>query len=128
MTFLAALLALIAQAPETSRPQCTAANSIQTTIVEIQREPDRYLDRCVTVGGLFSSIRLYDSREAIYLTQRFGPDGNHIPANLHHRIGVDKQEMRNLRLRTPRRATITGRVDSCERRSRRIRDAGGIPF
>jgi hypothetical protein len=128
MMFLAALLALLAQSPEPPRPDCEAANSVETTIAEIHRQPARYLDQCVRVSGLFAGIRMYDSRDGIYLTGRLGSDGNSIPANLHHRIGIDNQEMRNLRLRAPTRATVTGRVDSCERRYQRVLDAGGIPF
>ena len=128
MMVMTALLALIAQAPQLPRPQCTAENAVVTTIADIQREPDRYLDRCVNVTGLFSGIRLYSSREGIYLVNRFGPDGNSTVANLRHRIGADNQEMRNLRLQQPVPATVIGWVDSCERRSRRVVDAGGIPF
>jgi hypothetical protein len=126
---LAAALALAAAAAAPAAlPACTAAGSAPATIERIEARPDRYLDRCVTVRGYVAGIRMYDSREGLYLTYRYGPDGNRIPANLHHRIGIDKQEIRNLRLHHPVEGVVTGRVDSCERRVKRVTDAGGIPF
>jgi hypothetical protein len=127
IAFLAAFLA--AASPASAPPQpCTRRTAVHATVVEIGRNPARYLDRCVTVSGAFAGIRMYSGRDGLYLTQRFGADGNHIGANLAHRIGIDNQDMRDLRMRYPQSTIVTGRVDSCERRYQRIRAAGGIPF
>lgn len=128
---IAALAALILGALQPAQgpaPPCTRASAVQASVTDIGRNPGRYLDQCVRVTGLFSGVRMYSGRDGIYLTSRFGADGNYLPANLVHRIGIDNQQMRSLRLRGLVRAEVIGRVDSCGRRSQRIIDAGGIPF
>ena len=123
------LLALLAAFQPASTPQpCTERETVRTTVTEIGRDPARFLDHCVTVTGTFAGIRMYSGREGMYLAWRFGRDGNWTADRRLHRIGIDNQAMRNSRLTSPQVATVTGRVDSCERRSQRIRDAGGIPF
>lgn len=128
INFLAFILAALSQPAPAAPPPCTAREAIRTTVVEIGRRPERFLDRCVTVTGAYSGIRMYSGRDGLYLAHRFGRDGNVARADLAHRIGIDNQEMRELRMRFPQRTTVTGRVDSCERRVARIRAAGGIPF
>ena len=129
IAFLAAAVASLSQAPAAHPPPpCTEREAIHTTVVEIRSHPARYLDRCVTVTGAFAGIRMYSGREGLYLAFRFGSDRNDTRANWAHLIGIDNQEMRNQRLRYPQRTTVTGRVDSCERRYARIEAAGGIPF
>jgi hypothetical protein len=118
---LIALALAAVQPAQTRPPPCTARGAIRTDVVAIARAPERFLDRCVTVTGALAGIRMYSGREGLYLTSRFGPDGNPTAADLQHRIGIDKQEIRNLRMPHPMRATVTGRVDSCERRGERAR-------
>ena len=130
---IAALIAAAASvqgapAPLPPLPPCTAAEAVRTSVVEIGSHPDRFLDRCVTVSGAFAGVSMYSGREGLYLVQRFGRDGNVPGANLVHRIGIDNQGLRDLRLRYPQQAIVTGRVDSCARRYARIQAAGGIPF
>jgi hypothetical protein len=126
--FLAFFLAALPQPVPATPAPCSAREAIRTSVVEIGRHPERFVDRCVTVTGAYAGIRMYSGREGLYLAHRFGRDGNVAQANLAHRIGIDNQDMRNLRMRFPQRTTVTGRVDSCERRIARIRAAGGIPF
>ncbi len=123
-----ALLALALQASASEEASCTRRTARRATVVQIARQPERFLDRCVTVTGAFAGITLYSGREGMYLVGRYGRDGNRVAANQVHRIGIDNQQMRNLRMRYPQETTVTGRVDSCERRSQRIIAAGGIPF
>ncbi len=117
---LAVAAAQPAQAPPP--PPCTARHAIRTDVVAIASAPERFLDRCVTVTGALADITMYSGREGLYLASRFGPDGNRTAASPRHRIGIDKQEIRNLRMSRPMRATVTGRVDTCERRRE------GAPF
>lgn len=125
ITFLAALAA--AADPN---PPCTARNSTATTIEAITSDPERWLDRCVRLSGIAGGLVLHSSRESMYRTSRYGEDGNRIPANLRSRIGLDSRELRvhPLLRREARRIELFGRVDTCERRTQRIRAAGGIPF
>jgi hypothetical protein len=125
--FLAGLL-LLAQPTSAPPPACTAAESIETSVTEIAGDPDRFLDRCVTVTGAMAGISLYSGREGMYLSHRFGPDGNYVPEARVHRIGIDRQDLRALGLAYPQRTTVTGRVDTCERRYARIEAAGGMPL
>jgi hypothetical protein len=113
-----------------AQPACTPERAVATTIETITAAPDQWLDRCVTVAGIADGILLHSGLEELYRASRFGEDGNWIPANLRHRIGIDRQELRGhpqLRARATRIA-VTGVVDSCERRWDRIVAAGGIPF
>jgi hypothetical protein len=131
MVMLAAALAFLQ--PQTSAAAlspCTPEHAEATTVEAITTAPQRWLDRCVTISGISGGIELFSSVEGMYRTGRFAADGNFDPADLRHRIGIDRQELRgNAGLR--RRATqirVTGRVDSCERRFQRVVDAGGVPF
>jgi hypothetical protein len=128
IALLAAFILAAAQGTAPSPQACQASNSVRTTVAEIGRNHDRFLDRCVTVSGALIGIRIYDDRDGIYLTHRFGRDGNTPPTETHRSIGLDNQEIRNLQMRYPHEATITGRVDSCRRRSDRVVARGGIPF
>jgi len=121
-------LLFAAQAAPAEPVPCTEADSISATVVEIAGDPGRFLDRCVTVSGAVAGIEMYSGQEGMYLAYRFGADGNHTPEGQKHRIGIDRQDIRDLRMAYPQRTTVTGRVDSCERRYERIRAAGGIPF
>ncbi|HWT13046.1 MAG TPA: hypothetical protein VN231_09870 [Allosphingosinicella sp.] len=126
--FIAALAVAASAAPEAPGQPCSRDGAISATVAEIARDPDRFLDRCVTVTGALAGIRMYSGREGLYLAHRVGRNGNPVAANLAHRIGIDSQDLRELRMRYPQLTTVTGRVDSCERRSARIVAAGGIPF
>ena len=116
--FIAGLLALIAQPAETPTPQCSAANSVQTTIAEIQRDANRFMNRCVQVSGLISGRTIYSGRDGIYLVSRSRSANNQARANFEHRLGIDSQQL-GLPLGQPSWATVTGWVDSCEQRAAR---------
>lgn len=124
---LSALL-FAAQPVAVASEPCTEDEAIPTTVVEIATDPDRFLDRCVTVTGAVAGVSMYSGREGMYLAFRYGTDGNYSAESRLHRIGIDRQDIRNLRLAFPRQTTVTGRVDSCERRFDRVVAAGGIPF
>jgi hypothetical protein len=126
IAFFASLVAF-AQVHSTP-PPCNPREAVRTTVVEIGRNPERFVDRCVTVTGAFAGIRMYSRQEGMYLLYRFARDGNQVAAHRVHLIGIDNQDMRDLRMRFPQRTTVTGRVDTCERRYERIRAAGGFPF
>jgi len=127
LAFLSALLFAVQPAAEAPVP-CTEGTSIKTTVVEIASDPDRFLDSCVTVTGAVAGIQMFSGQEGMYLAYRFGRDGNMSEDGQRHRIGIDRQDIRDLRMTYPQQTTVTGRVDTCERRSERIRAAGGIPF
>jgi hypothetical protein len=118
MMFIAALLALIAQASETPSPQCTAANSVQTTIAEIQSHANRFINRCVQVSGLIAGRTIYSGRDGIYLVSRSRAANNQARASFEHRLGIDSQQL-GLPPGQPSWATVTGWVDSCEQRAAR---------
>ena len=113
-----------------AQPACTPETATTTTVSAITAAPDQWLDRCVTVPGIASGIQLHQDRDSIYLSSRRGADGNSEPGARRGVIGIDGGELRShagLRARATR-ITVTGTVDSCERRSQRIVAAGGIPF
>jgi hypothetical protein len=113
-----------------SQPSCTPEQAVAATIEAITATPDQWLDRCVTLSGIADGIVLHAGLEQMYRTSRFAENGNFDPANLRHQIGIDRQELRGhpqLRARATN-IQVTGVVDSCQRRSQRIIDAGGIPF
>ncbi|HEY6815841.1 MAG TPA: hypothetical protein VI168_09915 [Croceibacterium sp.] len=128
MLALLAPLLFAAQAAPVQPAPCTEAESVRTTVVEIGRDPERFLDQCVTVTGAVSGIFMFSGQEGMYLAYRYGREGNPDGEARMHRIGIDRQDIRNLRMTYPQETTVTGRVDSCERRAERIRAAGGIPF
>ncbi|HTU12617.1 MAG TPA: hypothetical protein VMG08_17130 [Allosphingosinicella sp.] len=115
-----------------STESCTARQAARATVVEITSRPDHYYGRCVTVTGAYAGISMYSDGEGIYRASRFGPDGNPTAADREHRIGIDRQQLRNLGLRHPLRTTVTGRVDICARRQTRLeqqaRDRGQVPL
>lgn len=130
---LASLAAAAAPVPPVSSTQpCTARDAVRAAVVEIAGRPDHYLGRCVTVTGALAGISMYSGREGLYRAASFGRDGNPTPQDLRHRIGIDNDGIRGLRMRHPLRATVTGRVDTCEARSERVRREtearGGIPI
>lgn len=129
MMILAAILALVGAQPA-SQPVCTSRQAQATTIEAITAAPERWLDRCVTVSGIADGLRLYSGVEGVYRSRRFGADGNFVPENLRHRIGIDSQNIRTDHSLGERasRITVIGTVDSCERRTQRIRDQGRIAF
>lgn len=113
-----------------SLPACTPERATRTTVEAIAAEPARWLDRCVTISGIANGVRLHANVDAIYRFSRLGADGNPVPADRKLHVGIDRQELRaNPKLRArATRIEVTGTVDSCQRRSQRIIDAGGIPF
>lgn len=121
------LLALLAAAPTAPaawpNQPCTAGNAERATIVEIASRPDRYFGRCVTVSGALSGVALYDGREGLYRAFQYGADGNPTAADRTHRIGIDSQQLRELRVRKPLASTVTGRVDNCAARQARAEQA-----
>lgn len=124
------LLLLAGLALALGQPACSPEEAVATTIEAIRTAPDQWLDKCVTVSGIAESIRLHSSLDTLYRSSQFGEDGNSIDENQRHHIGIDRQELRSnpdLRARATR-IEVTGVVDSCERRSERIRAQGGIPF
>lgn len=125
--FFSALLLAAQPAAETPVP-CIQAASVMATVEEIAGDPDRYLDRCVTVTGAVAGILMFSGREGMYLAHRFGSDGGTSSEGRVHRIGIDRQDIRDFGMDYPQQTTVTGRVDHCERRADRIRAAGGIPF
>ena len=124
IAFLAAIAASVSQPnPAHPLPPCTAGEAVRTSVAEIGAHPERFLDRCVTVTGAYAGITMFSGRDGLYLVNRYGRDGNHLAAHLVHRIGIDNQDLRDLRLSAPHRTTVTGRVDMCERRSARSQAA-----
>jgi hypothetical protein len=121
MIFGTIALALAAAQPAQA-PPCTARHAIATDVVAIASAPKRFLGRCVTVTGPLTDIAIFSGREGLYLTGRSGPGRNPTGANLRHRIGIDNQEISNLRMSRLMAATVTGRVDTCEHRRE------GAPF
>lgn len=137
MTFLLAAIGLsvAAQAAETNKP-CTAAKAVRTSVVAINEAPEKWVGRCVALVGPAGSIEMYSGVEGMYLSRRFGSDGNFDKQGLKHRIGLysDDNGIRSSPLYTtgvPKIALI-GTVDTCERMqaaadARARRDNPGIP-
>jgi hypothetical protein len=116
MLSLFAAAALAAQ----SSTSCSPAISIRTTVAEIGENLNRFMDKCVTVAGPFAGLAMYGSVEDMYLTARYGPDGNYDwAAAKKGRLGLDspRGELRGLKMDRIPRIEVTGIVDSCERRS-----------
>lgn len=125
MIFLTAALALVT--PHANKP-CTVETAVRTTVTAIGENLDRYLDRCVTVSGPASSIALFSSVEGVYRAQRRAIDGRGDPKEgRQHRLGLysDDDVLRKSNLSNLTWLTVTGRVDSCERkRERALAEAG----
>lgn len=120
MLSLFAAAVLTAQSPTS----CSPATSLRTTVAEIGEHLDRFLDKCVTVAGPFTGIAIFGSVEDMYLTARYGPDGNYNRSALKRgRLGLDspESELRSLKLEGIPRIEVTGTVDSCERRAAKAR-------
>ena len=116
MLSLFAAAALAAPSP----PPCSPQISIHTSVAEIGLHPNRFMGKCVTVAGLFLGVAMYGSVKDMYLTFRFGSDGNYDRQALRRgRVGLysPNNELRALRLEAIPRIEVTGTVDSCERRS-----------
>lgn len=114
-------LAAIALAATASGAQCTPDNSIRTTVTAIGEDLDRYLGRCVTVSGPASSNAIFSGVEGLYRSQRLRADGTADPRELRrHRLGLysENDAIRSRRSSLPW-LTVTGMVDSCERRKAR---------
>lgn len=141
IAFLSALMLQAVSAPPeapspNAEPPCTPQNADRTEVTAITQSPLDFLGRCVTVSGPASGISLYSGVEGLYLTQRFGPDGNIPSAGLRHRIGVYAEDnairLASRAWRGPATLTVTGRVDTCEamkaRAEQAARAAGQIPI
>ncbi len=122
------LLALLAgpsafASPSFPTAPCSARDAIRASVTQIASQPARYFGRCVTVSGAMSGVSLYSGREGLYRAFHYGADGNQTAADRTHRIGLDSQQLRELRVRQPLASTVTGRVDSCEARQARAERA-----
>jgi hypothetical protein len=122
------LTAALALAAPTSAGPCTARTAVRTTVTEIGENPGDYLDRCVTVSGPASSIALFSGVEGIYRSQRLASDGNPDPREARrHRLGLysEDNEIRRMKPANLPWLTVTGTVDSCERKQKRAEAAAG---
>jgi len=127
-SLVAAALLFATEVSAEAPPPCTVEESTPATVIEIANDPERFLDRCVTVTGAVAGIGMYSGREGMYLAHRYDREGRRSEQARLHRIGIDRQDIRDLQMAYPQQTTVTGRVDSCERRFKRIEEAGGIPF
>lgn len=119
MILLTAALALAA--PPTAEP-CTARTAVRTNVTAIGENLDRYLGRCVTVSGPATSVALFSDVDGLYRAQRLTVDGNPDPGEARrHRLGLYSKDdaVRRLRPANLSWLTVTGRVDSCERKKAR---------
>ncbi|MGZ8285897.1 MAG: hypothetical protein ACXW27_11615 [Allosphingosinicella sp.] len=115
MILLASALALT---PPEEVP-CTALAATPATVADIGERLEYYLGRCVTVSGPATSLALFSSVEGIYRSQRLTAEGNPDPGEARrHRLGLFSRNnaIRGLRLDRVPWMTVTGRVDSCERK------------
>lgn len=113
------LLAALALATPSDGAACTAETAAPTTVADIGERLDQYLGRCVTVSGPASSLALFSSVEGIYRSQRLTADGNPDPAEARrNRLGLFSRNnaIRGLKLGNVPWMTVTGVVDSCERK------------
>ena len=125
MILLAAALALT-EPPE--EVPCTARTATRTTVTDIGEKLDRYLGGCVTVSGPASSIALFSSVEGLYRSQRLSADGNPDPGEVRrHRLGLYSEEgaIRRMRRANLPWLTVTGTVDSCERKQEHATSRAG---
>lgn len=120
MMFLLAAtgLSLTAQGTAASKP-CTAAVAIKASVVAINDAPEKWVGRCVALAGPAGSIEMYSGVEGMYLSRRFGPDGNFDERGLKHRIGLysDDNGIRSSKLYKSGipKISVIGTVDTCER-------------
>jgi hypothetical protein len=120
------LLAALALTASSDGAACTPRTATPTTVTDIGESLDDYLGRCVTVSGPASSIALFSSVEGIYRSQRLAADGNPDPAEARrHRLGLYSRdgEIRRMRSANLPWLTVTGIVDSCERKQKRAQAA-----
>jgi hypothetical protein len=124
---LAPLLLALAAAQSSVAPPatCTREQAVRTTVTEIVRRADHFMDRCVTVAGPSSATAMFRDVDAIYLgyyPSVFGP-----AAGARGRIGLYSQEnllrAAHLSDREPMRLVVTGVVDSCQRMYQRVLSA-----
>jgi hypothetical protein len=124
---IATLAALALAAPAAGTP-CAPDDSIRTTVTDIGDNLDDYLGRCVTVSGPASSIALFSGVEGIYRSQRLAADGNPDPREARrHRLGLysGDNEIHRMKPANLPWLTVTGTVDSCERKQKRAEAAAG---
>jgi hypothetical protein len=125
MILLATALALT---PPPGEAPCTARTATRTTVTDIGEKPERYLGGCVTVSGPASSVALFSSVEGIYRSQLLTAEGNPDPReSRRNRLGLYSKDnaIRRLRLGRVPWLTVTGIVDSCERKQARAVAAAG---
>jgi hypothetical protein len=119
LSWLTALAAAAAIAPP--EPACTAATATPVDVQAIGRNPESYVGRCVSVAGISMHNAIYDGIEGYYLSQRRGRRGYYPARNLGHRLGLYWDEDLPKDFEQFRRLTVTGRVDTCERKARALK-------
>jgi hypothetical protein len=102
---------------------CTVETAATTTVEAVAVDPERWIDRCITVAGAASWHMLYADVASIYRTGRL-PNGN-AGASQRFRIGLDDRHVSELRdwRGSIHPVTVTGRVDTCGRRAQRAESA-----
>ena len=125
---------LLFAAVEAEAGACTPAIAISTTVEAVASNPGQWLARCVTVTGPALGRSIYSDVEGFYLIRQ-RDDTGHVPRrHLRHRIGLYLTD-HLLPGETLEQWSVTGTVDSCERRAdearrqeaeenRRLREAG----
>lgn len=121
MILLAAFLALtVPDRPDISaEPACRPAETIETTVAEIGRNPGRFVERCVRVSGILYHGVLHDDRASLYLARLNSVDGGGMRSNPEHHLWISGQARQGLDNETPVSATVVGRIDTCAQRERR---------
>jgi hypothetical protein len=122
------LFAALALASPPGGAPCTAETATRTTVTDIGENLDRYLGQCVTVSGPASSVALFSSVEGIYRSQRLTAEGNpDAGEERRHRLGLYSQgnAIRTMRPGKVPWLTVTGTIDSCERKHDRAVAAAG---
>lgn len=123
MILTAVVLALTTPPEEVS---CTASTATPVAVTDIGERLEYYLGRCVTVSGPATSLALFSSVEGIYRSQRLTAEGNSDPGEARrHRLGLSSRNnaIRSLKLGKVPWMTVTGIVDSCERKRDRAVEA-----
>lgn len=113
------LLAALAATAAPEEPACTARTAVPVTVAEIGERLDDYLGRCVTVSGPATNVALFSSVEGLYRSQRVTAEGDPDPGEARrHRLGLFSRDNAIRRLKFDRMPwmTVTGTVDSCERK------------
>ncbi len=113
------LLAALALTASPEEAACTARTATPTTVAEIGERLDRYLGHCVTVSGPATSFELFSSVEGIYRSRLVTAEGDADAGEARrHRLGLFSKDkfLRGLKLDEAPWMTVTGIVDSCERK------------